>query len=288
MKRNSGLVAGFLAVLTIVGISNLPNKSSESAAATEPKNPPVPSAGAVPAPKSPRPYGPCTEIAKRLRRLIKDADKPVDSWELPRACYESDRPNGLEKVQASSGVRFAVAMVPNPVTTHLPLLFDRLAQTIQQAARDENYSYDASWFPWDAPNKTYPLLGDQQAAENLLEIQQGQPGVVVFRRAPTSDPAKASHDKPYEGGLAVLLVGEQPTGGISDGQLKNALAWIAHLGGLAAGGRRVLGPTFSGSFPSLRRALEHSPKIYSKLFVSSGTASSADDYQWFKQWITSL
>lgn len=52
------------------------------------------------------------------------------------------------------GVRFAIATVPNPVSTNLPLMFDRLVESVQQAAQDENYSYDASWFPWDDTSKT--------------------------------------------------------------------------------------------------------------------------------------
>jgi hypothetical protein len=51
---------------------------------------------------------------------------------------------------------------------------------------------------------------------------------------------------------------------------------------------RILGPTFSGSIPSLERELKRDPRIYSKLFVSSGTVSSdhtADFDKWIKQWV---
>jgi hypothetical protein len=288
MKRNGGLAAGFLAVLTLVGVSNLPNRSPQSPAASGGFA--VPPARTMSASTSPKPYAPCTEIAKRLGRLMRDAaepakdpDKPVDSWALPSSCYESDRPPGLETVHALGGVQFAIATLPNPVSTHLSLLFDRLVETIQQAAQDDNYSYDSSWFPWDTTTTTYPLLVDQKKAEDLQEIQQSQPGVMVFRRAVTSGLIT-----PYEAGLVILVVGEQPTGGISDDQFKNALAWIDQMGGRADGELRIVGPTFSGSIPSLRRELYRGRKSYTKLSVYSGTVSSGDAAHGFDEWMKKL
>jgi hypothetical protein len=203
-------------------------------------------------------------------------------------------------VQTADDVHFAIAIVPNPVSTHLPLLFDRIVETIQQAAQDDNYSYDASWFPWDAARKEYSSLADQQKADDLRGIQEAQPGVMVFRGALAPD----QDGPPYRRGMVIFLVGEQPTGGISDDQFKNALAWIADLGGLS--GKQppplqILGPTFSGSLPSLRRVLEwglaagpgtpgtpgmlNEYKGKSLIQVSSGTVSSGLSYRWFRLWI---
>jgi hypothetical protein len=280
MNRNGGLAAGFLAVLTLVGVSNLPNKSSSNTpAATETKHLPVKPARA-PGPKELKPYAPCTEIAKRLRRFVKDTEQPVELWKLPNSCYKPDLPGGSETVRALDHVRFAFAIVPNPVSTHLPLLFDRLIETIQQASQDENYSYDSSWFPWDTTHRTFELLNDQEAAEELQDVQEAQPGVIAFRHALRDD-----MPDPYEDGLVVFVIGEQPTGGISDAQFEHALDWINQLGGLSDRTLKVLGPTFSGSLPSLRRALEHHQDGYSKVFVSSGTVSSTRSYEWFHNWI---
>jgi hypothetical protein len=79
-------------------------------------------------------------------------------------------------------LEFAIATVPNPVTTHLPLVFDRIVETVQQAAQDDGYTYDASWFPWQEATE-YPSLADQQNAEELLKTQQEQPGILAFRRS---------------------------------------------------------------------------------------------------------
>jgi hypothetical protein len=271
MKRNGSLAAGILAVLTFVGVSNLPSKSSESPPERS-RKPASPLTRPSVAPVN-QPYSACTEIAKRVRRLVANP-------QLPPSCYASRQPEEREKINALTGVRFAIAILPNPVSTHLPLLFDRLVQSILQAAQDDNYAYDASWFPWDTDSKTYELLVDQLRADELQEIQQNQPGVMVFRRAVTED-----SPQPYDGGLIVLVVGEQPTGGISDDQFENALAWITKLGDRPGEELRILGPTFSGSLPSLKRVLDRQASGYPKLLVSSGTVSGGTSYRWFDDWI---
>ncbi len=53
---------------------------------------------------------------------------------------------------------------------------------MQQAAQDNNYFYDSSWFPWDEVSKEYLAFGDQRAADEAQQIQEGQPGLPVFRR----------------------------------------------------------------------------------------------------------
>lgn len=282
MNRNNGLVAGMVVVLALLGVSNLPNKNSEGTAAVETKKSALPTAAT--ARDSKFPYSPCTEIAKRLRRFVTDKETRVESWQLPLSCYGTGgRPQDAKPVAALPGVHFAIATVSDPVGTHLPLMFDRIVETIQQAAQDDNYSYDSSWFPWDPTGKDYPLLGDQKAAEELQDIQQAYPGVMIFRRA------LHKSDKPYDGGLVIFLVGEQPTGGISDDQFANALAWINQLGGLPDDRElRILGPTFSGSLPSLQHDLDRylkSSKGHSKIFVSSGTVSSDTGPTWFEDWL---
>jgi hypothetical protein len=285
MKRNTGLSAGLLAVLALVGISTLPMRSPESPAAAETKGNPIALPG-MPKKGAQRPSDPCLEIAARVKRLVDAADTP-ESWDLPESCYASGTPAKTKPVQAH-GVRFAVATVPNPASTHLPLLFDRLIESIQSAVQDDNYFYDASWFPWDATTKNYALLVDEQAAEELRKLEEAQPGVMVFRQGLTDKDGNPL--EPYGGGLVIFVVGEQPTGGISDEQFRNALDWIAKLGGDRAT-LRILGPTFSGSLPSVRRALEASStaKFFpnAQLFISSGTVSSPSGYKWFHDWINS-
>jgi hypothetical protein len=172
MNRNGGLVAGFLVLLTFFGISNLP-RSSETPGAAESKKSTT-QAGNTASVSALQPSPPCLQIGDRLRRFVKATDTtPVESWGLPASCYQKNRvPNTTTDVRALPDVRFAVATIPNPVSTHLPLSFDRIVETIQQAAQDDGYWYDASWFPWEETNREYPLFADQQAADKLQDIQQ--------------------------------------------------------------------------------------------------------------------
>jgi len=160
-------------------------------------------------------------------------------------------------------------------------MFDRVIEAIQQAAQDDNYAYDSSWFPWGDNYKEYSSFNDQHNAEEAQRVQRQQPGVIVFRRNLISK----SDDSPYKGGLVVLVVTEQPTGGIDRDEFQNALGWIDSLGGLSGRELRVLGPTFSGSLPSLAAALQNSGQIsfdISKAIVSSGSVSSDSSIAWFK------
>ncbi len=289
MNRNSSLLAGMLVAVALFGVSSQPNKTSESPSGDGTRKSKSASARIAPhiAHDSDKSilYSPCTEIAKRLQRFVSGATIPVESWLLPDSCYESGAAKlPAKSVRVRSEVHFAIATVPDPVSTHLSLLFDRIVESTQQAAQDNNYSYDSSWFPWNPTEKDYPLLADQQAAGVLQAIEETQPGVMLFRRA-----LHASND-PYGGGLVIFVVGEQPTGGIRDEQFENALAWIGRLGGLdGTRGLRILGPTFSGSLPSLQRALapylDSDKEGHFCVYVSSGTVSSPLGPQWFGDWI---
>jgi hypothetical protein len=294
MNRNTGLIAGLVAVVTLVGFSTLSNRSPQNSQSATSGKSPAPSAK-VQSTSEERTstaslrFQPCAEIRQRLARFV-EAQAPVNSWKLPDSCYEPGenlaRP---ERVRTFRDVQFAIALVPNPVSTHLPLLFDRIVEATQQAAQDDGYSYDASWFPWDSVSESYSSLSDKLAAEELEKIRQAQPGVIVFR-----GPLEDDKSPPYQRGLVIFLAAEQPTGGVSDDELENAIAWIRGFESAdAEQPLRILGPTFSGSLPSLRRVLErleHDERYLPisslrKSLVSSGTANDASSFHWFQNWI---
>jgi hypothetical protein len=283
MKKNAGLIAALTVFLAFFGISNLPKSTPSSGIVSEAKS-------RAKAPTKwnegdhPAQYVACKEITARLRPFL---HQPLqEDWQLPDSCYTGKRaPEKLRPMSVPLGVHFVVATAPNPISTHLPLMFDRMVEVIQQAAQDDHYSYDSSWFPWNEVSKDYSLLGDQRAAEEAQKIQQGQPGVVVFRRALADD----KDDSSYEDGLVVFVIAEQPTGGIDREEFDNAISWIDRLGALSAGRRlNILGPTFSGSLPSLDQALSSdklkrpagAPQI--QISVSTGSVSSELSYRWFQ------
>jgi hypothetical protein len=263
----------------------------------------------------------CKQIARHLTRFY-TTDPPV-----PDSCLPDPSVRNKVPAVASGRLSFVIALVANPVQTHLPLLFDRTIEVIQQAAQDENYAYDSSWFPWNHTAKSYDLLSDQEEALELEAKLQEQPGIVVFRRGLDKelvdslytscegevrrgelDPkcgdalerSKSSSKKfgeSYEEGLVVFVVAEQPTGGISDVEFENALRWMEVLrANHTDEPLRILGPTFSGSLPSLARELEAKtiPQSPSRVLVNvfqqyscgiliySGSTSSEGSVRWFQ------
>ena len=285
MKQNQGLAAVLAVALAFLGITYLPRGT--------PSPPPQTAGQTRPAP-SPRPQepakvsSPCEEIQARLARLV-----AVTEPDLPDSCFTSEKPRPRCAAEKSCGkktppeLRFAVAILPHPIATHLQLLFDREIEVIQQAAQDDGYAYEGSWLPWEDNPSDYALLADQTAAAEARKQQEAQPGILVFRRRLPEDP-KAS---PYLAGLIVFLVADQPTHGINDTQFENALRWVANL---RSPSRHedlpVLGPTFSGSLPSLANALakdrnETALAALKRFNVASGTVSSGEIYRWFVKYL---
>ena len=82
---------------------------------------------------------------KQLQPFV--AETPQEQWKLPAFCYPDSKVPNDPEVKAK-GLEFVIATVPNPTLTHLPLMFDRLIEIMQQAAQDNQYSYDSSWLPW--------------------------------------------------------------------------------------------------------------------------------------------
>jgi hypothetical protein len=195
----------------------------------------------------------CDDLAQVLGVFlaIDDADTP-----RPDSCFEAPP---AQPPPPKMDPKFVIATLPDPIHTHLALTFDRMAEVIQLAAQDEDYSYEASWLPWDDKGETYLRLADEDQAAYRKDLVEKQPGILVFRNN-SPDQADSAKDPllPYRNGLIVFVVGEDPTKGIHPEQFTNALAWIEKLKGPKTQSRArtvILGATFSGSFPSLAKLL---------------------------------
>jgi hypothetical protein len=244
----------------------------------------------------------CDDIALALETFL-----AADHLPRPNSCSTGDASQiSLEASIAKPhkqqtfkpDLRFIVATLPDPVHTHLALLFDHLTEVIQDAAQDEGYSYEASWLPWNDQEENHPLLADDDRAANRKELRESQPGIILFRRAaPASVTEQAGQAQaspsvplgPYFDGLIVFVVGEDPTRGIHTEQFTNALAWIDTLKlweDTSPARVAILGPSFSGSFPSLAKLLSAGPsRAYleyirrtpaGKLAIYTGTANSGE------------
>ena len=280
MKKNAGIIALVTVALAFFGVSNISWKGASGGAGTEtPEN----AKKTVRTKAKPKENNVCDDIVERLKPFVNAAAQ----WRLPDSCYQDPTAtNTLPAASTDEGMRFLIATAPNPISTHLPLQFDRMIEAIQRAASDENYSYNSSWFPWDA-EKEYYLLDDQHNAEEELKAQEGQPGILTFRRATTK---KEGLPDPFSKGLIVFVVAEQPTGGIDATEFKNALDWIRRIRAQTAKRELlILGPTFSGSVPSLAKALraEDLSELagLGTIQIYSGSVSSEESYNWFKDFM---
>lgn len=203
----------------------------------------------------------------------------------PSSCYATaPTPTPLPAEFQSS---FIIATFPDPLYTHFSLLFDRFVEAIQQGAQDEGYEYDSSWLPWETEELSLKSLKDQDDAEDRKEKRENQPGILIFRNSTSPQ---------YKKALIVFIVGEESTRGIHRAQFENAVAWIRALQqpNETRTTVSILGPTFSGSFPSLQQLLDKRPQNdprpesdpaglnHKKGFaIYSGSASSRDDAEDF-------
>jgi hypothetical protein len=192
----------------------------------------------------------CGSLEAQLEEFLE-----IKELVAPEQCYEpgdaSRKEPQQDLTQKTSQLKFVIALMPDPVHTHLPVLFDQFAVAIQEGAQDERYEFDSSWLPWDEEESSYALLADQKAANSERELKENQPGIILFRK-------QGALSRSYHEALVVFVVGEEATQGIHKEQFRNALAWIESLKPKAAtkiGRVAILGPTFSGSFPSLTQLL---------------------------------
>src|SRR5882672_1194762 len=288
MKRDGTIgAATFLALAAVVGVSLQSGSKPEAGGRAD-------NSAAI---KRTKPSTGKTKAAEKLQSgcgsLKDELENFLDIRNLsaPKHCYEGVAPTPPDLSSKTAQLKFVIATLPDPVHTHLPILFDQFAVAIQEGAQDEKYDFDSSWLPWDEEDPPYALLADQKTANAEKERKEEQPGIILFRRQiKCPDPKKASDckeelgkpaknganglSKSYREGLVVFVVGEEATEGIHRAQFSNALEWIDVLKPKKAATNKqvaILGPTFSGSFPSLTQVLSESDTA-AKLNLSKAAA----------------
>jgi hypothetical protein len=183
-------------------------------------------------------------------------------------------------------IRFVIATLPDPVHTHMALLFDRGIEAIQSAAQASGFLFARAWMPWDiSVHNESADFTVRLAQEKYRASVETLPGLMIFQKL-DKDTATASEI------LFVLVVGETPTAGLHIEQFQNALAIRRSIvAGLSKdeppsaeiGTLRIYGPEFSGSLRSLYNVLSDQPDFHSlNIFVRSGSVSSTgaiEDFQ---------
>lgn len=175
---------------------------------------------------------------------------------------------------------WVIATVPDPEHTNLKLDFDHEVESIQVAAQSSGYQFERYWFPWRAeegPPKDLPESAEfGESSNGVLRVflshqedsrREDLPGVLLFHRAEDSSLEKRP--------LAIFLVGETPNSGIVHHQFATAVCYGRSLSPAnAVAGRtlRIIGPGFSGGFPSLAKLTEEYAKDFHSLSVRTWTS----------------
>jgi hypothetical protein len=196
-----------------------------------------------------------------------DDDGPWKGIEGLFGVKSQDKPYPWSEVPAGS--EFLIASVPDPATTHLALDFDRAVESIILAAGDSGFSFQRHWTPWrSTPEKELSLLADRKCQQQESELRNKQPGLLVFQNR---------NGRP----LLIFLVGESPTSGVNADQLANSVRYI-HTMTPYVGDRtiRVIGPSFSGSLPSLPFQLAAFPGV--KFHLTSGMVTAEKEIDRFE------
>lgn len=294
MKREGTIgAAAFLAIAAAVGIS-VQSGTKQGGAEDSPGR-------FAASRKAGNPRHTKSTVCDELREHLEDfLDSQKNSFPTPCAPGKSKSLNAASK----ANLQFVIATLPDPRHTHLSVSFDEATATIQEAAQDDGYDFDSSWLPWEQQEEqTYARLDDQKMAEQDRDDQEKQPGVLLFRKTVdlkeqpgVSTPSQAPFFGSYQNGLIVFVVGEDATHGIHQHQFRNALEWIKILSAMGQGRTDqivILGPSFSGSFPSLAELLSN-PDIASTLGLAdtqksapvpiySGSVSGRGSAVWFQR-----
>ncbi len=220
--------------------------------------------------------GGCRRIEDALQKFFlipADDASNQEAIQAPDECFSARRNASSSTAlwKQAANAHFMIALLPDPIRTHLAGTFDQLTESIERAAQAEKFTYDSSWLPWRDPDPSYSSLADDLAAKELRRTQEEQPGILLFR-------SRDSKQDAYDLALIVFVVGEQATAGINKAQFENAVAWIDQLKKQSgkqpdADPLTILGPTSSGSFAWLQQLLT-APNLATREFeIASGTAS---------------
>ncbi len=139
-----------------------------------------------------------------------------------------------------------VVTLPDPLDTHFAREFDVFQLALLEAMAGAGFTLDRSCLPWDSEDQ-----------ERVPGIHREVPGLLLFRQG-------------RRAGRAVLVVGETPQNGVHAGSMERAIDRAERWSG---GAVRVLGPTFSGSAPSLASALG-AAHVEDALIVSGSATDS--------------
>lgn len=151
---------------------------------------------------------------------------------------------------AGKQLDFLIATIPDPDTISYASYTNLAIESIMRAAESVGYGFDRHWIPW--------IGTPPEASTKSSRPRDNQPGTLLFRKGSSR--------------LVVFLAGESPTAGIHMPAYLQAAQWIRSLSDQNT--LKVLGPTFSGSAESLRRANQEAADLgFIDIQIVSGSAT---------------
>jgi hypothetical protein len=187
----------------------------------------------------------------------------------------------LPASKGRQGLQILFATVPHPVETNLGSAFDHNVEALQDGLQEAGYLFDSSWIPWSTHSPREDFEDDEKEKDAKVQ-EDDSPGILLFRK---NEPGNTKES--YSNGIIVFLLSEKPTQGIAASQVKTA--WqllqqrplrdlIAKKRLHSSGPIRILGPTFSGSFPSLNGVVRFLQSKYpsAQIIIRSGGVTGGE------------
>ncbi len=209
----------------------------------------------------------------------------ADQEDKELGCENTDDTKwGFPSDHGMVNVKTIIAIVPDPVHTHLAMVFDRTIAALLLAAQNNGYLNTFYWVPWREHSTVEDGVAiDVEGKEPGHDpIRERQPGLLVLKS-----------NTGFNKVIYLFLVGESPTEGVNGSQLQNAFQYekdvrrlVGNRNGQFSSGRdghvSIIGPTYTGSATSLlagieaearnRNHLQHSTDIFD---VSGSTSTAA-------------
>jgi hypothetical protein len=196
-----------------------------------------------------------------------DCEASGDRWGIPKLSSKdaNEAPSTPAEDVHRLEIRTIIAVVPDPIHSHLALEFDRTIDSLMQAAADNSYLGSNYWLPWRSP-RSPSASTEASPTETWTEEdrdREQQPGLIILKYSPQVDEPDLAWSS-YHRVIYLFLVGESPAIGVNSVQLRNALHYEAILlnhynAKLSmsddATQLAVIGPGSSGSAASLREGI---------------------------------
>jgi hypothetical protein len=179
-----------------------------------------------------------------VSRNLPEAERFINEFLYSPAPNQSSKAVLKRKKQAKPiHIQILLATMPHPIETHLAAEFDHNIDALEDGLQDSGFLFDSAWIPWKVHSPRGSFNDDQQE-KKAQEDEDKLPGILLFRKADAADDA-------YDYGLLVFVISEKPTWGIALEQVASLQQIMKDEHLHFASTVRILGPTFSGSFPSL-------------------------------------